>query len=67
LQLQKHAKKWNAVPDDLHACYIGLVQCRPSNGIDSQILSWEWKVWIKVHKTSFMVCGHGNLTISVPD
>jgi len=39
LQLQKHAKKLNALPGGLHVCFIGLVQCRPSNGIDSQILS----------------------------
>jgi len=39
LQLQKHAKKWNALPGGLHVCPVGLVQCRPSNGIDSQILS----------------------------
>jgi len=39
LQLQKHAKKWNAVPGGLHACSIGLVQCRPGNERDSHILS----------------------------
>jgi hypothetical protein len=39
LQLQKHAKNWNAVPGGLHVCSIGLVQCRPSNGKDLQILS----------------------------
>jgi hypothetical protein len=48
LQLQKHATKWNALSGGL--CSIGLVQYRPGNGIDSQILSWEWKVELKYIK-----------------
>jgi hypothetical protein len=59
--------KWNTLPGGLNAWSISLVHWKPSNGIDSQLLSWEWKVWIKLHKTSFIVCDHGNLTIPIPD